>query len=116
MTPLDGFPTSGLEEDARARGLIGSALAETLGQVWNDAVDDLDPGADQTEIILHLERLTGVSLADDFAEPIADQLKQEGKRILIIIDDLDRCEPDFLAPLLLFMRMLRKDHSSQSAA
>jgi ATP-dependent helicase/nuclease subunit A len=30
MTPLDRFPTSGLEEDARARELIGSALAETL--------------------------------------------------------------------------------------
>ena len=30
MTPVDRFPTSGLEEDARARELIGSALAETL--------------------------------------------------------------------------------------
>ena len=30
MTPVDRFPTSGLEEDARARELIGSALAETF--------------------------------------------------------------------------------------
>src|SRR6516165_6794617 len=30
MTPLDRFPTSGLEEDARARELIRSALAESL--------------------------------------------------------------------------------------
>jgi hypothetical protein len=40
----------------------------------------------------------------DFASPIAKQLKEENKRLLIIIDDLDRCEPSFLAPLLLFMR------------
>ena len=30
MTPLDRFPTPGLDEDAHARGFIRSALAETL--------------------------------------------------------------------------------------
>ncbi|MGW0173611.1 NAD(P)-dependent oxidoreductase [Rhodococcus sp. NPDC003322] len=70
-----GFAASLMRKDIGialdlARGeAVSSALAETLGRVWNDAVDDLDPGADQTEVVLHLERLTGVSLADTLAQP-----------------------------------------------
>jgi predicted KAP-like P-loop ATPase len=40
----------------------------------------------------------------DIAAPIAQRLEEKKKRLLVIIDDLDRCEPSFLAPLLLFMR------------
>lgn len=39
-----------------------------------------------------------------FAEPVARKLAQQKKRLLVIIDDLDRCAPAFLPPLLLFMR------------
>jgi hypothetical protein len=60
---------------------------------------------------LHKAAEVGFSILDDanafdkdIAAPIAQRLEEKKKRILVIIDDLDRCEPSFVAPLLLFMR------------
>ncbi|CRK50727.1 3-hydroxyisobutyrate dehydrogenase (fragment) [Rhodococcus sp. RD6.2] len=46
---------------ARSEG-VPTRVGETVGAVWNDAVDDLEAGADQTEVMRHLERLSGVVL------------------------------------------------------
>lgn len=48
---------------ARTEG-VPTALGDTLGTVWGDAVDSLQPGADHTEVVRYIEQLAGVALTD----------------------------------------------------
>lgn len=43
---------------------VSTVLGDTLGKIWETAVDGLAPGADQTEVVRYLEELAGVSLHD----------------------------------------------------
>ncbi|KJF23892.1 NAD(P)-dependent oxidoreductase [Rhodococcus sp. AD45-ID] len=43
---------------------ISTVLGDTLGKIWETAVDGLAPGADQTEVVRYLEELAQVSLHD----------------------------------------------------
>lgn len=43
---------------------IAPVLGEAIGQVWNAAVDGLEPGVDQTAVVRYLEKVHGVSLND----------------------------------------------------
>ncbi|MEE2056889.1 NAD(P)-dependent oxidoreductase [Rhodococcus artemisiae] len=43
---------------------ISPLLGETVGRLWNAAVDELDPAADQTDVVRYLEELHHVSLED----------------------------------------------------
>ncbi|MFE4498226.1 NAD(P)-dependent oxidoreductase [Rhodococcus sp. NPDC056743] len=43
---------------------VSTVLGDTLGQIWETAVDGLAPGADQTEVVRYLEELAQVSLHD----------------------------------------------------
>lgn len=51
---------------ARTEG-VQTRVGDTVGAVWNDAVETLDAGADQTEVVRHLERLSGFALDGDLA-------------------------------------------------
>lgn len=41
---------------------VSTVLGDTLGKIWETAVDGLAPGADQTEVVRYLEELAQVSL------------------------------------------------------
>ncbi|MEU5842056.1 NAD(P)-dependent oxidoreductase [Rhodococcus sp. NPDC047139] len=41
---------------------IAPVLGEAIGQVWNSAVEALEPGVDQTAVVRYLEQAYGVSL------------------------------------------------------
>nr|WP_282597480.1 NAD(P)-dependent oxidoreductase [Rhodococcus sp. DMU1] len=41
---------------------VATPLGQTLGRIWNSAVEELAPSADQTEVVRHLEELAGVLL------------------------------------------------------
>lgn len=41
---------------------ISPVLGEAIGQVWNAAVEALEPGVDQMAVVRHLEQVYGVSL------------------------------------------------------
>jgi 3-hydroxyisobutyrate dehydrogenase len=43
---------------------VSTVLGDTLGKIWETAVDGLAPGADQTEVVRYLEELAQVSLHD----------------------------------------------------
>ncbi len=43
---------------------ISPLLGEAVGRLWNAAVDELDPAADQTDVVRYLEELHHVSLGD----------------------------------------------------
>lgn len=43
---------------------VSTVLGDTLGKIWETAVDGLAPGADQTEVVRYLEGLAQVSLHD----------------------------------------------------
>ena len=64
-----GFTASLMRKDigialdlARSEG-VPTLVGDTVGALWNGAVDCLGEGADQTEVMRHLERLSGVALA-----------------------------------------------------
>ncbi len=47
---------------ARSEG-VPTLVGDTVGALWSGAVDCLGEGADQTEVIRHLEQVSGVALA-----------------------------------------------------
>ncbi len=47
---------------ARSEG-VPTLVGDTVGALWSGAVDCLGEGADQTEVMRHLEQISGVELA-----------------------------------------------------
>ncbi|MEU2000786.1 NAD(P)-dependent oxidoreductase [Rhodococcus sp. NPDC019627] len=57
-----------------ARQLDASTvLGDALGGVWGDAVEDLDPAADQTEVVRYLEKLSAVTLDENAVPSLSER-------------------------------------------
>lgn len=59
----------GIALDLAAGEDVTTTVGAAVGKVWNDAVDDLPAGADQTEILRYLEMITGVALDGELTVP-----------------------------------------------
>jgi 3-hydroxyisobutyrate dehydrogenase len=57
-----------------ARQLDASTvLGDALGRVWGEAVEDLDPAADQTEVVRYLEKLSAVTLDENALPSLSER-------------------------------------------
>jgi len=57
-----------------ARQLDASTvLGDALGRVWGEAVEDLDPAADQTEVVRYLEKLSAATLDENALPSLSER-------------------------------------------